>query len=119
MRDYIRCVVANKATLSTFVIVLCVIAVGLFILIVLGPTSTLYSITSFWVLYVIGWSSAGVSGYTQFGYGTTYSAYKRTRAHIQEHGGVDKRFASSIQPAYCYRVGFELAVKRAGIIVSP
>ncbi len=116
MRNYLRCVIANKATLWTYAIMACVAVIALFIIIVLGPTSLLYSPESFAALWCFGMCSLLINLCTGFGY-CTYSAYRRTKAHIQEHERVDERFSSYMRYSYCNMRGFELAVSEAGLTI--
>ena len=113
MKDYLKCVWVNKATLWSYIIMIfAVIVAGILI------TLSIDGLLVFWVLTLVGGPPAVLNSYTHLGWGTTLTAYNRTKEHIQEFGRVDQRFARSIDTAYCYRVGFELAVREAGITVS-
>ena len=114
MKDYAKCVFANKATFWSYTImilaVIPVIVSGIFFV---GSYDLAFSI-----FFIPFFAAFALNSYTLFAWGTTLDAYRRTKQHIERFGRIGEGFALSIERAYCYRVGFELAAREAGFPTS-
>ncbi len=111
MRDYLRCIVANRACLSGVIMIIVGILIYPFTLFfdLSGPSQLkLFLSLLTLVLFEVGFITLIV---TAFGL-STLQAYKRTKKHIQRFGKVGDNFNYQI---YCNRVGYELAIKESGV----
>jgi hypothetical protein len=110
LRDYAKCVYANKATLVGYAsltanVLLSMLEKHGIINLSLGAQSLESSlqITTVALLTV-----------TRFGLDTLNSYYK-TKKHISNNLNIDSLFELKFSRAYCNRVGVRLAVKEAGL----
>ncbi len=105
---YLRCVWANKLTLLGYILL--VVGVLLLCLLLNGliPRKLFLRDTAIWLMA----SSAFFLVVSVFGFGTQ-GTYKRTIEHLRKQPGgrASRHFANFNQIFYCWRKGYELAVK--------
>ena len=98
MKDYLRCVVANRFCLLGIILVLCGLCNYRF-----GPVEDIKMFLSFMA------TEAGFMFLGATGFGVeTFRAYRRTKNHIQRFGKVGDDF---YYKSYCGKSGYKLAIK--------
>jgi len=107
IRDYARCVWANKATLAGY------LGLGASIdLLVFGNNHD--SINFVLSSIILGQISGGLLGATAFGL-QTFDTYRETRNYISKFGKIKEEYQNLKHKVYCTRVGIRLAAREAGL----
>jgi hypothetical protein len=106
IKDYAKCVVANKFTLGGY------IGIALFPLIEYAKYKTKMDIPLIGdILFLTGlWAFNSTHGGYQ-----TYKAYGKVKKHIKENGILDPRYKSKFSSEYCIQAGLRTAIKEAGL----
>jgi hypothetical protein len=108
LKDYTKCVIANRATLAGGIFF------GLGLVGEYFKNKTGVEIPKE-IISLSNNVGEALLGLTWFGL-ETYTSYIRTRRHIEENGGVAPRFRDKyLSSLYCNKTGFKLAVKEAGL----
>jgi hypothetical protein len=111
IKDYLKCVWANKATLGGYLGLAISIGEGVIGLncenskteSVLSALCTLTSIASLQVLAVTDWGSE------------TLTAYRKTKKYIRSFGKMKEKYNRLNENFYCENVGIRLAAREAGL----
>jgi hypothetical protein len=111
MAGYLKCVVANKATLAGYVGMIAGLAGYFFGTDVVGQDNR--GVVEFCSFYA-GFGGLLTNMMTAFGM-ETFDAYRRTLRHIDKTGTLDERFYELYGSVYCTSKGAQLAAREAGL----
>jgi hypothetical protein len=115
-KDYLKCVYANKFTLSGYLLLLAGAC---------DSTNTIHNIFSShpkdiallhhcYIDGMILYSGISLLAITSNGQ-ETYNSYIQARRHIKQNGKLDPRNLEKIRRVYCKKVGIKLALKEANL----
>lgn len=105
IKDYAKCVVANKVALGGY------IGFALFPVVKWVERKVGINLPTTDFVFLPSVFALGIT----FGGLDTYATYRRVKAHIKEHGVLVPRYRKKFPSAYCVQAGLRVAVKEAGL----
>ena len=112
IKDYAKCVLANKFTLAGYAFTVSSYPFCSDIFNWLNGESNInFNVGIGLTLISLG---AVLLSSTEFGVGT-YDIYERTKKHIAGSGNIGNGFAFCFSSVYCDKIGLKLAAKEAGL----
>ena len=106
IKDYAKCAVRNKFIIGSYV------GIGLSSLIkyieheIGTQVPIIDDVLCYGSCITLGATKAGTE---------TYTAFRRMREHIKEHGIIEQRFKDRFSSMYCTQTGIKMAAEEAGL----